>query len=478
MSSKTLLLAILAIALLQASAISQVESDIHHLKLTASAEPLPILKYRFYRPLHELTNDSPDVYLDKITELHRSLSETDLAMIDQYRKNTSKDLEQPSEGFLNNESFQAFLEPIHQLAMCSFVERQATFAVEPQDYWSMELPHLTVARDAAYILKSRIESSKSLDDRVNFIADGIRLAEYVGQGATFVHKLTGYAIYGLMLDSIESTIVAHQDVNLYWAMTSIPRPLLRLSNSMSMEFHVIINAIEELREENVMMAGQDNQHWIGQYNKVTEKILSLAGEEPPPHIRTLFTVHVTQVESVKRQLVSRGIERDELEKMPATQVIMLGLHNSLVNVCQELEKLAYLDIDQLAFMSAEEERILNSFRDECNETFSPAGIMFSLLQPNVSATLARVGQLESRLRILMTIEAIRLHAFNENQLPESIDALTYAAAQKHLLTGNHFEYKADAFQDSKQSFDLVDSLNIAGYTGRSYRVEIHFPKAQ
>jgi len=94
--------------------------------------------------------------------------------------------------------------------------------------------YLTIAQ--ARGLQARLDiAQKKYDSAIHNLQTGIGMARHVADGPTLIHGLVGAGVGALALKEAEYLIGAPDSPNLYWALESLPKPLIDLSGQMDAE---------------------------------------------------------------------------------------------------------------------------------------------------------------------------------------------------------------------------------------------------
>ncbi len=97
---------------------------------------------------------------------------------------------------------------------------------------------LSKYRQAAFILavQARLEIAQGLFDQAfSNIRTGIAMAKHLGEAPTLIHGLVGVAIGALMCKQLEDVIQYSDAPTFYWALESLPRPLIDLNKQIELE---------------------------------------------------------------------------------------------------------------------------------------------------------------------------------------------------------------------------------------------------
>ncbi len=127
------------------------------------------------------------------------------------------------------------------------------------DVISFLLPELQEARQLGRVvrLKTRLAIAEGdFDEALRSLQLGYSLARDLGRSPTLIHGLVGIAVASLMHQSVVDWIDV-QGPNLYWALASLPDPLVDLRIAMQQEMHLPLQFFPFLKDP-------ENQVWSEQ----------------------------------------------------------------------------------------------------------------------------------------------------------------------------------------------------------------------
>jgi hypothetical protein len=133
-----------------------------------------------------------------------------------------------------------------KVSMCRSLLREVTFAARRQQCdWGLDgrpeafallMPDLQYYRTVALILavKARVEMAEGhFDEAVRTLQDGFAMARHLGDGPTFLQVRVGAAIADIMGRQLDAMGQLPGAPNLYWALTTLPRPFFRLDHALA-----------------------------------------------------------------------------------------------------------------------------------------------------------------------------------------------------------------------------------------------------
>ncbi|MEZ6039207.1 MAG: hypothetical protein R3C20_01790 [Planctomycetaceae bacterium] len=303
------------------------------------------------------------------------------------------------------------------------------------------LPDVQEARTLARLLKLQIRhqrQQRDFDGAVASISDGIRLAEFVGQGEGLIQQLVGIAVAGMMRDEITLLIQTEGCPNLYWALASIPRPLISVSDSIQWELHNLAQVFPMLEESTQGIWSQQtaDEKW----RSLTEGIQKLSWGDSSDSLLAMAVIGATQTENARQRLLQSGFPASQLNQMPQLQILLLDTHHEVHRLGDEAGKAQLLPPAMAMQLGIQQQKQFQTWLRE-HQLTSVSGILAGLLFPSVIQ-----GQ-EAGLRCtlgfdrLMTLEALRMHAAtHDGQLPATLEELAPVPAMLDPYTNRPFEY--------------------------------------
>jgi len=140
----------------------------------------------------------------------------------------------------------------------------------------------------------------------------------------------------------------------------------------------------------------------------------------------------------KRQLLELGMDRELIEAMQPTQVVMLRW----VQVYREL-------LDEMVIWSRHSPVETRQALKQIDERFDklarrPEAVLANLMLPAISAASRAVLRIDQRIAMLRAVEALRFYAAkHEGRLPAALDQITEVPVPLDPVTGRPFQYRLD-----------------------------------
>ncbi|MCA9008931.1 MAG: hypothetical protein KDB01_04245 [Planctomycetaceae bacterium] len=422
------------------------------LRIHAAGEPSPALKYRLYPARWELQPGSAVLHYTRAQILFLQLpKETQIQWQMWYGEDKT-----PTDDELANAvvSLQQIFNELHNLAQSEDLTWDHRIRdLRGPEVYAYLLPDVQEARSMARLLRLKIKhqlKQKDFDGAISAISDGMRLAEFVGQGETVIQKLVGIAIMAMMRECIVETISTAGSPNLYWALASVPQPLIDMREAVLWELGNIQNVLPALKEAET--ANWSDAEAAKKWTSLVADLGTLGAGDQVDGISVqlvLAIAGVMHVDAARERLLTRGVSEERLAKMPVLQIVLLDASQELKNFGDELGKGHLLPA---SISKSLLERENGEYEDWIRQhrTTSVGAAIGGLLFPAVrQARTAETRTLMNHNR-LMTLEAIRMHAAEHSgELPKSLAELNPAPAMPDPTSGQGFEYSIESTDEQK-----------------------------
>jgi len=296
----------------------------------------------------------------------------------------------------------------------------------------------TLSRLVAMKAKLEIHDG-DMDTALKTLRSGVSLARGVGAGPNFVQHLVGVAMAASMLRQIDGLIQQPEAPNLYWALTTLPDPLVDIRQAVRMESECLEAEMPELRtlettvlsNEQALDLWERAAMWVGYKDDGPDRWLDKA--------RDLATT-MELYPQAKATLLEQGYSAEKLEAWPALYVIVLHQYQQFRAIRDLTFKWTYVPYAQIRERLRQGDRAVSGLWK-----YSHAS---GLVNPFVYALPAvyRIAFLDARLKrdiaILRCVEAIRMYAADhDGKLPGSLAAITAVPVPLDPLYGQAFRYE-------------------------------------
>jgi hypothetical protein len=445
------------------------------LVLSPMAAPAPALKYRLLPSSAELTpGDAAPIYL-------RAHGYEDSGLEPSWRQvgeKSSEWLALPLKDFPTVEVRDFVNLWSGKLKQIEFGTRRKTcdwnYTLPEQrlDAINILLPDAQSMRQWSRILalKIRVEIAEGkYDEAVRTTETGLALARHVAEAPFLINGLIGIAMSNLVLVHCDELIAQPGAPNLYWALTTLPRPLVDLRNHLEVEQNMVENLIPELTEADQGRPRSDIE-WASLLSRMHEKIAKWSrtfgesqGADSPVNMLAGWDLARLKSESLPaaREYLktSRKQTEPQLAAMSDDQIVALYLAGSFRELHDDFYKDGYLPIPEaLPRIKAAEGRI--------KTVKSGPLAFFTQSQMITSRALEAELRLDRRVAVLRVIEAIRMYAASHaGALPEALSKIAEVPVPDDPATGKPFEYRLNG-----HSADLSGPEAGLSVSGPSYRI--------
>jgi len=272
-------------------------------------------------------------------------------------------------------------------------------------------------------LKARLEISEGkYGEAVRTLQVGYSLARHATQGETIVHALIGATIASIMSNEVRQWQQQSDAPNLYWALSTLPQPLLNFRLGGEFESNGLFLHFPELRDIDKKQLSPEGWRDLLDKMAVSLAFLNSSGNgEAMKNIvrRQGIRAILCGYPRAKRYLVERGRSAQEVEAMPVPQATLLYVVDAYQELSDEQFKWFFLPYaDGIA------QRIRDSRQlwEAENREIAP---LASILLPAVEAFKRAEVRLQWDFAMLRIFEALRLYAASHNgQWPDQLSDIT------------------------------------------------------
>jgi hypothetical protein len=318
---------------------------------------------------------------------------------------------------------------------------------------SYSLAEFQGARDVGRVLQLQAHDqimAGRFDDAIETLRQGYRLAHDAGQPPLLVGGLIGIAIGQMMNDEL-TFLIQRSSSNYYWAIASLPQPLVNLRPAMQMEVNLPSQLFPFLKDAET--AERSPEEWRRLAIECLRDLEQLGNSSKPLSgwqgelVAAALTAKVYPV--ARQQLIADGLDRERVDAMPVGQVVAIQTARATRYAYQQVFKLSLLP----------HEEALRRLPDVMNQLIreelvggprvvlsGQAGLpVASLLLPAVQNVLRAQAKAARNLAALQAIEALRIQAATDGgKLPASLSDVKLVPMPDNPATGQPFPYKYDS----------------------------------
>ncbi len=420
------------------------------MRLTAAGEPDPALRYRlkseqlFLKEGDVIEGLLRAILAEKRMPNREAIQKSNVDNQERWTTRPySEDTKKEVREYLNLHA--AVLSELHQAANFKSVNADSRF----KDLYGVQVYTLTLEELSDFRVMARLIDLEvmlaleegRLTDALSSIRTGVRLAEAASlRTPTIIGKLVGVAIASMMLERVRDLMQRPDAPNLYWALATFPIASFDMAPAFESEMSFMKRF---LHREQPVDAHRDQTSWRNQLVTVLGDISTVGFMTPSTD--TGNSTSDIDIAAACLVLVADGPSRQVLENagtttegMSPSEAILRAFDLSFMRYRDQHYKWTLLPASMRGqwLQRAELARAPSTM-----DLFDPAKTLANLLYPAVIQVDRASTRLQGNLAILATIEAIRMHAAQFGELPETLDALKAVPAWTDPTTSQNFPYK-------------------------------------
>ena len=425
------------------------------LKLTAALEPRPALKHQL-RPPYRMQEPG-----DATAHYYRALL-MDAELPSDLKKQYADRVEQwHGDDEVSRDEMRKWLSNYHtvykELQVATYREKVdwdlRIRDLEGMDTIAFLLPDAQRMRDLARMLqvKARLEIIEgNLDQAIETLRVGYRLAYAVARTPTLINDLVGVAIGSMMTTELTRLVAQPDAPNMYWAIASLPHPVIDMREAMDWERSVPWKIFPYLRNPETAVRSADE--WRQVVTDTYTNFHQLSGNYPgkPGPVSELVATGLVMKNYplAKQALIDGGMGSERVDAMPVGQVIAIHTSRSLAYAYDETFKWMLHGSGDIYERAAATERRLRE-EGHYGDSSRSIGVLpiAGLLVPSVSQAWFASARLERQLVAIQTIEAIRLYAAShDGKLPKTLDDIEEVIIPIDPVLQKPIDYRIDGEQ--------------------------------
>jgi hypothetical protein len=306
----------------------------------------------------------------------------------------------------------------------------------------ISLLELQKQRRSAHLLSLRARlqiADGELDKALVTLRNGLVLSRHIGENGTLLVFLVGVASAAIMEAQLDDLIAQPGAPNLYYALTDLPTPLIRMRPALEGERLMAYGSFPGLAAIGAdLNAGNLTDEQLAACGKILNDDTLFPGVS-----RTVLAgLILSKKETAKQALIDAGRPRDKVEAMTPVQVAVL---HSLLEYDAVLDEMLLWEKQPFWEQGDRQQALFLRVRiDRVKDLKAPALPVAALFVPAaLKVTFARV-RTDRKIALLRTIEAIRFYAAtHDGNLPPSLSAVTEVPLPLDPVTGKSFTYQLD-----------------------------------
>ena len=338
---------------------------IKSLSLVPAAEPVPAMSYRLLpRYIDQKTGNAALLYHSAAAFCPDRESEDIYEKIDKWRDLPVDQLDRKEV----EKALSSFSISFHHIKLAA-QRNYCQWEMPLEDGFSMQLPHLSTFRRMTMAMQLQIRlkiADRQIDPALELLQQGLCMGRNIAEGPTLIQNLVGIAIASFLLEEVEGLIQIPDSPNLYWALTSLPDPMIDMHSSLENEREVLFVEFPQLRNlENEVLTPAQASAIASDFMK---KIQSLGGgmgdvpDEVP--FRRLFSVGwvMLHYSDAKEFLAHKGYSQERIEMLPAAQAVLIYQKQEYLEMQDNLFKWFELPYSQAQSHLKKAEQLIDDYQ--------------------------------------------------------------------------------------------------------------------
>lgn len=419
------------------------------IKIHGAAEPDPAIHYRFWPASEDRVNGNMMPFVSRaiLMTSQRLIERTGAGTFSGENEKWSKLSlsELPKDAvreMLSKKAYPALseLERAENLMRIDYDLRPGELT--PNELIQTLLPDLQQMRSVARLLSLRCRLAAAEGRWNDFARDcrlGFRLSEAAARSGDFlVSRLVGFAISGMMLGNIEEAMQQPGCPNLYWALVTIPVDhLFEIRESLEFESALLTRLIDTKKLPNEPIGEVAARQMIRQLSADAAELLGVLSDDAGKfNSQFLSGVYVVSMaDQAREDLEATEKWKGRAKDLSAAEAVLRSTRLRINRMKDDWLKWSLLPPELVGDYQKEIEQAM--------ETGAPNDILRTLVLQLTPAVMAakRSGMRSRQYRnFLLTIEALRMHASVNGELPKKLDGLRPVPAWHDSLTQKPFEY--------------------------------------
>ena len=315
-------------------------------------------------------------------------------------------------------------------------------------------------------VKARVEIAEHKnDDAIRTLETGLAFSRHLAEAPFSVNQLIGIACANQMLDRVEELISQPDAPNLYWALTSLPRPLIDIRQAMETEQKMGEWGLPEISEPDRPRTGAEWASLLARLHarmRDLEKAFATGDPAADPGGAKIAAFAEFKAAVLPEARTYTKERRGSIEGLPNDQIIISFVAGRYRDLRDDHFKPSYLPFPEAFPLYVRADDQLKAIRK------GPLSVLASLMSKFVMQAHTASVRLDRRVAALRVIEALRLHlAANPGPLPGALDRVTIVPIPPDPVTGKAFDYHREG-----EAAILVGSTITSSSPGFSYRITL------
>lgn len=358
-------------------------------------------------------------------------------------------------------------DPAHQLLQSTDLNLQEAHAAARREFteWDLRLRDLRGLKAIEFLL-SEFQEMRSLArllslqtrlaiaeqryaDAAASATTGFRLASALNNDECLIIDLIGVAIARTTQHALLSQIAQPESPNLYWALAALPEPLVSTRPAIDVELTLPERVFPQFAAAETVQ--WESTEWRIAFRSVVRdagRVVSNGHAFPkldsPDWIADLTVLRavLNAYSGALHDLEADGESAEHLRSLSVGQVVAKHQHRAMQERSRSLLQQSQLADPSMARRIRDSEQQFYARPFAAAEGRSQPAFPTDDLIPSVAQVLHAEWRLLTHQRVLLVLEAIRLHASQHGgQLPQSLDEITVVPVPRHPVTQAPFPYQ-------------------------------------
>jgi hypothetical protein len=439
-----------------------VKTQTAKITLYPAAEPKPALKYQLLPPISDRRPGNAAVWWNRVPA-DRTLFFANLFHTEPDRKGNWNDvanwmalpLGDSREKQYREKELPKIIDLRSSNPLFEDMDRAARFEscnweqpLREGNYFAMLLPEIEQTRSFARLLsaKAHFEIAEGrYDEAVRTLQTGYAEAQHVAQSPTIVSWFQGVTIALIMSHQVQEAIQRPGAPNLYWAVSTLPRPLVDLRLSCEAESNILYLQFPELRDLDKKNLPADGWRDLlektqGDVARVGEYIAKWSRPEDASRMQTAKKAVSPEAiyPRAKEYLVDHGSTRAEVDAMPMAQAVLLYSVKAYKERSDEQYKWFFLPPTEASTPMSETAQTQSNPSDAAVGIFPAVFFFWRETLPTAKEAETRLEWIIASLRIF---EAMRLYAAkHQGRWPEQLTDIVEVPIPLNPYDGKPFTF--------------------------------------
>lgn len=429
------------------------------LLISAESQPDPMLRYRLWPAVEVRKRGNPAALVSRAVLLAANVSpKTKKQFADKFSEWVELPLDQlPTEQVQNLlSSYSQALNELRRAENLFGIEYDLHLeGVSAVELVQTLLPELQEMRQLARLLQLQARlavAEGNWDDAMRDLRVGFRLAEFAGHSTEFlIGRLVGIAISDVMMNVVEEAIEQPGCPNLYWALSGLPSERL-FDTKQALEFEskflsLLFDVGDPLPDTPI---GADAARVkIARLIKNASQGIGMVDSDSDSGgvvgLQLTAGLYVVAATEPSRELLADTEQwAGRVDQLSSSEAVLRATVLKFNRIRDRWVAWLSLPAEFWDDYAIQRQAAFEDFESDDD----PLLQLVNSLMPGIDAAQNAGLRARQKHHLLLSIEAIRMHAGQTGKLPGSLEMLKPVPAWRDAITGKPFEYERASFTES------------------------------